>query len=409
MRFEREAELLATLNHANIAAIYGLEESSGLKALVLELVEGPTLADRIRQGPIPLDEALPIARQIAEALEAAHATGIIHRDLKPANIKCGLTATVKVLDFGLAKAFDKAPPPVEATRSPTVLSPEPTHSGVILGTATYMSPEQARGKAVDARCDVWAFGCVLFEMLTGARAFDGATFTDVLASIVTSEPDWQALPAATPHQVRSLVARCLRKDPAERLRDIADGRFQIEEAMHERSTTVVERPPASRMRERMAWIAAALSACAAVLLAVWPSRDAPARPPVSLPGVCPGHAVFSGSVNTTVNVPTFALSPDGQTLAFGAKAPGAKPSLWLRSLDGVAARQLRRYRGRSGSDVVAGQPLGWFLCRWPAEEGPRLRRRRPGHHASRHRLPQRAHGARTARSSFQWGRIRFSR
>ena len=182
-----------------------------------------------------------------------------------------------------------------------------------------MSPEQARGKAVDARCDIWAFGCVLFEMLTGARAFDGATFTDVLASIVTREPDWQALPAATPQQVRSLVARCLRKNPAERLRDIADGRFQIEEAMEERSTTGVKRPAASRTRERTAWVAAALSAGAAVLLAVWPSRDAPARNPVTFQVFAPERTVFSGSINTTVNVPTFALSPDGHTLAFGAR------------------------------------------------------------------------------------------
>jgi eukaryotic-like serine/threonine-protein kinase len=339
MRFQREAELLATLNHPNIAAIYGLEESSGQQALVLELVEGPTLADRIKQGPLPLEEVLGVAAQIADALEAAHAAGVIHRDLKPANIKLRSDGTVKVLDFGLAKAFDKTQPR-DATQSPTMLSPAPTHSGVILGTAMYMAPEQARGKPVDTRSDVWAFGCVLFEMLTGARAFDGATFTDAIAAIVTKEPDWRTLPAGTPHQVRSLVARCLKKDPVQRLRDIADGRFQIEEALNESATSGATSSTGSRRRERAAWVAVVLSAGAALLLALRPSAKVAPPDPISFPVFPPEHTTFSGSANTTVNVPSFALSPDGRTLVFSAKAPERKPTLWLRSLDRLAAREL---------------------------------------------------------------------
>ena len=212
-RFQREAEVLASLNHPNIASIYGLERADGTTALVLELVEGPTLADRIAQGPIPIDEALPIARLIAHALEAAHEHGIIHRDLKPANIKLRPDGTVKVLDFGLAKSFEQTRLPRDLTESPTVLSPAPTLAGVILGTAAYMSPEQARGKGVDKRTDIWAFGCVLFEMLTGQKPFDGETLTDIVAAIVKNEPDWRALPPGTPAAVQSVIARCLRKDP----------------------------------------------------------------------------------------------------------------------------------------------------------------------------------------------------
>src|SRR4026208_2384311 len=201
-RFQREAEVLASLNHPNIAAIYGLEESGGMTALVMELVEGDDLSQRIARGALPLDEALPIARQIAEALEAAHEAGIVHRDLKPANIKLRDDGVVKVLDFGLAKAADAARSvhgDHEIANSPTFTSPAVmTRMGVILDTAGYMAPEQARGKGADRRSDLWAFGVVLFETLTGRMAFDGETVTDILAAIVTKEPDWTALPAATP-------------------------------------------------------------------------------------------------------------------------------------------------------------------------------------------------------------------
>ena len=219
-RFQREAQVLASLNHPGIAAIHGIEESDGQQALVLELVEGPTLADRIAKGPIPLDEALPIAKQIAEALEAAHEAGVIHRDLKPANIKVRDDGTVKVLDFGLAKALEPTPDG-DPSQSPT-LTAAATQMGVIMGTAAYMSPEQAAGKDTDKRSDIWSFGVVLFEMLTGQRLFSGETVSHVLGAVLQVEPQWDALPVATPHEVRRLLRRCLRKDRRQRLRDIGD-------------------------------------------------------------------------------------------------------------------------------------------------------------------------------------------
>ena len=208
-RFEREAKVLASLNHPNIGSIYGLEEAEGVRALVLELVEGPTLADRISKGPIPQDEALPIAKQIAEALEAAHEVGVIHRDLKPANIKVREDGTVKVLDFGLAKALDPTPTS-DPSDSPT-LTAAATQMGVILGTAAYMSPEQARGKTVDKRADIWAFGCVLYEMLTGRRAFPGALASDTLAAVIRAEPEWNELRPNTHPALRQVLERCLEK------------------------------------------------------------------------------------------------------------------------------------------------------------------------------------------------------
>ena len=226
-RFQREAQLLASLNHPHIAAIYGLEESNGIRALVLELIEGPTLADRIAQGPIPLDEAVPIAQQIAEALEAAHEKGVTHRDLKPANIKLTADGQVKVLDFGLAKMSGAEAS--DATQAPTITVAR-TQSGVILGTAAYMAPEQARGKQIDKRIDVWAFGCVLYEMLSARRAFRGETFSDVVAAILEREPDWTALPRDTPMRVRSLLEQCLVKDPKRRLRDIGQAWVELDAA-----------------------------------------------------------------------------------------------------------------------------------------------------------------------------------
>jgi serine/threonine protein kinase/dipeptidyl aminopeptidase/acylaminoacyl peptidase len=228
-RFQREAEVLASLNHPHIAAIYGLERSDGITALVMELVEGPTLADRIAQGPIPVDETLPIAKQIAEALEAAHEQGIIHRDLKPANIKVRADATVKVLDFGLAKAMEPpGAPSASASMSPTITTPAMTQAGMILGTAAYMSPEQAKGRAANRRSDVWSFGCVLYEMLTGRRAFEGEDVSDTLASVLKSEPDWNALPADVAPPIRTLLQRCLVKDPQKRVADIAAARFVLD-------------------------------------------------------------------------------------------------------------------------------------------------------------------------------------
>jgi Tol biopolymer transport system component len=243
-RFQREAQMLASLNHPNIAHVYGFEEADGSKALVMELVEGQTLADRIAQGPIPVVEALPIARQIAEALEAAHEQRIIHRDLKPANIKLRPDGAVKVLDFGLAKAMETAPAGIGASQSPTITSPAPmTAVGILLGTAAYMSPEQARGKPVDKRADIWAFGCVLFEMLTGQRAFVSEDVTDTLAFVITREPDWNALPIETPLLLRRLLRRCLEKDLRRRLHDIGDARLEIDDAREEAPGAASPRQP----------------------------------------------------------------------------------------------------------------------------------------------------------------------
>jgi serine/threonine protein kinase len=229
-RFKREGKTLAQLNHPNIATIHGVERADGIYALVMELVEGPTLADRIAQGPLPVKEALPIAKQIAEALEAAHEQGIIHRDLKPANIKVRPDGGAKVLDFGLAKALEPVTVSPDQTELPTISSPAMTQRGVILGTAAYMSPEQACGKAVDKRSDIWAFGCVLFEMLTGQRAFPGTTLSDTIARILECDPDWARLPGTTPHAVQQLLRRSLEKDPRRRLRDIGDTRFDLEDS-----------------------------------------------------------------------------------------------------------------------------------------------------------------------------------
>src|SRR6202521_4764769 len=230
-RFQREARLLASLNHPNIATIHGLEDSNGTSYLVMELVPGETLAQRIkREGAVPVGEALTIAKQIAEALEAAHEKSIIHRDLKPANVKLTPEGKVKVLDFGLAKAFADDTSTEDMGNSPT-LSMAVTMQGVILGTAAYMSPEQARGKAVDKRTDIWAFGCVLYELLTGKPAFHGEDVTDILAAVVRAEPDWQALPVATPLKVRDLVRHSLQKDKRLRLRDAGDAQIEIQEAL----------------------------------------------------------------------------------------------------------------------------------------------------------------------------------
>lgn len=230
-RFQREARMLAALNHANIATIYGLEQFDGVTCLVMELVSGETLQERIkRDGAFPIEEALAIAKQIADALEAAHEKGIIHRDLKPANVKVTPEGKVKVLDFGLAKAFAGDAANDDPFNSPT-LSAAATMQGMILGTAAYMSPEQARGKTCDKRTDTWAFGCVLYELLTGKQAFQGETTTEILAAVLRGEPDWQTLPASTSVKIRDLLGRCLRKDLRRRLHDAADARIEIEEAM----------------------------------------------------------------------------------------------------------------------------------------------------------------------------------
>ena len=277
-RFQREAEVLAALNHSNIAAIYGLERSDGVTALVMEMVEGPTLADRIAHGSIPIDEALSIAKQIAEALESAHEHAIIHRDLKPSNIKLRDDGIVKVLDFGLAKAMEPTTSAVNVSRSPTITSPAMmTGVGVLLGTAAYMSPEQARGKPVDKRADVWAFGCVLYEMLTGQRAFGGDDVTVTLSRVLEREPDFDALPATVPPRVRQALRVCLQKDPKQRAHDIADIRMALEGAFETVAATTTS-AASSVPRGRLAWAAFAVAAVLAAALDC-SDRAASARDP----------------------------------------------------------------------------------------------------------------------------------
>src|SRR6204780_732526 len=266
-RFQREAKVLASLNHPNIATIHGLEDSGATHALVMELAEGPTLADRIRSGPIPIDEALVIAKQMCEALEYAHEHGVVHRDLKPANVKVTNDDAVKVLDFGLAKAIEGDAASADLANSPT-MSRMATLAGVLLGTAAYMSPEQAKGKAVDRRADIWAFGCVLYEMLTGKMAFAGETVTDTLAAVIMKDPDWSQLPAATPLRVRVLLQRCLQKDPKQRLRDIGDARISIDEVLSgapDLSSPVASPISGPLWRRALPWVVAA---CFAIALAV---------------------------------------------------------------------------------------------------------------------------------------------
>src|SRR4051812_21942584 len=273
-RFQREAELLAALNHPNIAHVHGLEKSGGTIALVMELVEGPTLAEALAGGPLPLDEALSIAKGIAVAVEAAHEQGIIHRDLKPANIKIRPDGTVKVLDFGLAKAIEPVGAGAGVSQPPTITTPAMTLAGIILGTAAYMSPEQARGKPLDKRTDIWSFGCVLYEMLTGRRAFAGEEVSDVLASVLAREPDMTAISAATaPPSIRRLLTRCLQKDRNERLRDIGDARIEVADALartDQAAPLVAAADTRRSARERFAWIAAA--AAFALAAAAWVVR-----------------------------------------------------------------------------------------------------------------------------------------
>jgi len=260
-RLQREAQVLASLNHPNIAAIYGLEEERGVRALVMELVEGPTLAERIAAGTIPLDEALNIAHQIADALEAAHEKGIVHRDLKPANVKVTPSGRVKVLDFGLAKALEKESASGSSENSPT-LTLEATRTGTIMGTAGYMSPEQARGKTVDKRADIWSFGVVLYEMLTGRSTFEGETVSDTLAAILKSDPDWSKLPANTPPYIRRLLRRCLERDPNQRLRDIGDAWIDTD-----RPLEVAPVPLQRGVSRWVPWAIAALAVAAASVAA----------------------------------------------------------------------------------------------------------------------------------------------
>ena len=354
-RFQREAQVLASLNHPNIAHVHGLERTDGVQALVMELVEGPTLADRIAQGPIPVDEALPIAKQIAEALEAAHERGIIHRDLKPANVKVRPDGTVKVLDFGLAKALEPmSARPIDATASPTITSPAMmTGVGMLLGTAAYMSPEQARGKVVDKRSDVWAFGCVLYEMLTGHRAFPGEDVTDTLAAVVRAEPAWDALPAGLSPSVRLFLRRCLQKNPKQRLHDIADMRLALEGSFETADAAQVVAVAQSVWRRPLALAGAtAILAILVVGLAAWSLW--PTVEPLSVT-----RFVYSlqGQQFRNPGRPVVAVSPDGRHFVYNATG-----GLYLRSMDALDARRIPGTEAPTTNPFFSpdGESVGYF-------------------------------------------------
>ncbi|HVL69471.1 MAG TPA: protein kinase [Vicinamibacterales bacterium] len=337
MRFEREAKTLAALNHPHIAQIYGIEQTGGVRALVMELVDGEDLSQRLARGPVPLDEALPIAKQIAEALEAAHEQGIIHRDLKPANIKVRADGTVKVLDFGLAKGMespggDGGRPGAAIEHSPTFTSPALTRMGVILGTAAYMAPEQARGRAVDRRADVWAFGCVLYEMLTGRTLFGRAEVSDTLAAVLTHEWDPGALPAPTPPAVRRVLARCLQRDARRRLDSMRAVHLELEDAAGDAGREAGR----SRLGH---WTMAALATGIVLTGGVAGLVVGRSAPPTS----------FEEPVVAQIGAPAdviyafhhgFALSPDGRMLAFTARDAAGLRQLWVRPLGALDARPL---------------------------------------------------------------------
>ena len=386
-RFQREAEVLASLNHPHIAAVYGLEHASDMKALVMELVEGPTLADRIERGAIPVDEALSIARQIAQGVEAAHAQGVIHRDLKPANIKVREDGTVKVLDFGLAKLTESPssglPGDSDPSQSPTLTSPAArTEMGIILGTAAYMSPEQARGRPVDKRTDIWAFGAVLYEMLTGARAFDGEDVTEMMASVVKSTPDWAALPADVPPHVVALIQQCLAKDRNDRVGDISVARFVLSDRVTLSGIRTAGGPGSPpRRRLRMPWALGAMLLIGAAI-GVFLGRHL-LRPPGAVPAVA--HLQM-GVAPADFLLPTFsvrpsrtamAISPDGRLVVFSG-ARDATPSsrqLYRRQLDRPDATPLSGTEGAIGPFF---SPDGEWIAFWadnkikkiPAAGGP---------------------------------------
>ena len=344
-RFEREAKLLASLNHPNIATIHGLEEDNGTRFLVLELVEGDTLQDRLKRGAIPVEESLKLALQIAEALEAAHEKGVIHRDLKPANIKVTPDGKVKVLDFGLAKAFigDGADPSL--SNSPT-LSMAATQQGIILGTAAYMSPEQARGQEVDKRADIWAFGCVLFEMLTGRQVYEGPTASDVLAGVLAREPDWKSLPPNVHPRIRLLLERCLEKEAKDRYHDIADVRVDIQKVLGDPGFRhgTVDRTGVPADVGRWNRLTVALAAVAAILTGAlaWSllRPSAPEARPVSrysieLPLTQRGDGLGS----------SVAVSPDGTQMVYVGSGEQGGLQLWLRRRNQLQATPIAGTEG----------------------------------------------------------------
>jgi serine/threonine-protein kinase len=368
-RFQREAQVLAALNHPNIAQIYAVEDldaalpgpprPAGSTTLVMELVEGPTLAERIARGPVPIADALEIAGQIAQALEAAHEQGIVHRDLKPANIKVRPDGTVKVLDFGLAKPTEAAQSS-DAVESPTLTSPAVTGQSVILGTAAYMSPEQARGKAVTPRADIWAFGCVLYEMLTGQRMFAGEDVSETLAFVLAKDPDWTRLPAGVPAPVRALLRQCLQRDPKLRLRDIGFARLGLQSSSDVMSGVHV--PPAAFSLSRRSWGPAAAVALLVGIGLGWLTYDLLSRPePLAAPPALFVETLPEGRrfpVGTLGTGTLLAISPDGRRLVYSADE-GTERKLFLRSVDRIDQRTAVQI-----GDVNAREPFFSHDGRW---------------------------------------------
>ena len=361
-RFEREAKVLASLNHPNIGHIYGLEEAEGTKALVLELVEGPTLADRIAEGPIPVDEVLPIAKQIAEALEAAHEQGIIHRDLKPANVKVKADGTVKVLDFGLAKAFqpDSGSEPSE---SPTMTAAA-TRAGVIMGTAAYMAPEQAKGKAVDKRADIWAFGCLLYELVTGHRAFAGGDVAETLAAVIQSEPDWDALPPKFPPTAGTFLRRCLRKDSKERVRDIGDVRMAMEGGFETTPTAPSDATVAPLLhvwQRPVPLIFASLLVAVVVGSIAWRLKPVSPTPRVEL-SIYPTPEAPLGQLIDYDGPPIgLVFSPDGRELVYVVDQDGSS-HLYRRPLDEAVATPIPGTEGATDPFFSPLTDSGWRIA-----------------------------------------------
>jgi serine/threonine-protein kinase len=362
-RFEREAKTLASVNHSNIAAIHGLERWQGTCALVMELVEGLTLADRIALGPIPLEEALPIARQLAEALEVAHERGIVHRDFKPANIKIRPDGTVKVLDFGLAKAMDAAVV-IGGSESPTITTPAMTQAGMILGTAAYMSPEQARGGLVARRADIWAYGVVLYEMLVGRRLFDEPSVSETVAAVLKGELTFTALPQGTPASISRLIARCVTRDSRRRLRDIGEARIMIDDALANRedgteardARRVVQQTP--RRLAVPIWIVAGIALVVAAVATWAPWRKAPTPAAVTRLTTDYGADI---ALSPTAGI-SMLLSPDGQQLVLvGSPRPGDRPRLYVRRLDKLEATPLTGTDGAKDPFFSPdGQWIGFF-------------------------------------------------
>jgi serine/threonine protein kinase len=388
-RFQREAEVLASLNHPNIAIIHGLEKSEGITALVMELVEGPTLADRFVDGPIQIEEALGIAKQIAEALEAAHEQGVVHRDLKPANVKVRPDGTVKVLDFGLAKAM--GPPEgghsagdrsvrlqPELSMSPTITTPAMTQVGMIMGTAAYMSPEQARGRAVDKRSDIWAFGCVLFEMLTGTRTFDGDDVSETLASVLAREPDWNRLPSDVPAVVAIYLRRCLQKNPKARIADVQDLRLALtgafDVAVPTRDTSTPREPTRPLWRRALPLVTTVLVVAVAAASAAWFRRPADPRPVMRSI-----HLLPEGRTFRDLGAQVVAIAPDGRYFIYSGTG-----GLYVRSMDALEDRLIPGTTESGSRDVIVspdGQSVAVFqrslaggaLIRMPIAGGAKVK------------------------------------